>query len=114
MIKETYKIEDCPSTVTAQLKKIIAFVSQFDVKEVKNSMLDEDTQQFQQRLKEQYPDITKTLSTLAVYIRAGLPNKTISLLTGQQLKTLEMSRSRLRKALEVDGSVDLKSFLRQI
>ena len=77
-------------------------------------MLDADTQQFQQRLKEQYPDITKTLSTLAVYIRAGLQNKTISLLTGQQLKTLEMSRSRLRKALEVDGTVDLKSFLRQI
>lgn len=114
MIKETYKIEDCPSTVTAQLKKIIAFVSQFDVKEVKNSMLDADTQQFQQRLKEQYPNITKTLSTLAVYIRAGLHNKTISLLTGQQMKTLEMSRSRLRKALEVDGTTDLKSFLRQI
>ncbi|MDE5794440.1 MAG: tetratricopeptide repeat protein [Muribaculaceae bacterium] len=114
MIKETYKVEDCPSTVTAQLKKIIVFISQFDVKEVKNSMLDADTQQFQQRLKEQYPAITKTLSTLAVYIRAGLQNKTISLLTGQQLKTLEMSRSRLRKVLEVDGTVDLKSFLRQI
>lgn len=114
MIKETYKIQDCPSTVTAQLKKIIAFVSQFDVKEVKNSMLDADTQQFQQRLKEKYPNMTKALSTLAVYIRAGLHNKTISLLTGQQLKTLEMSRWRLRKALDVDGTTDLKSFLRQI
>lgn len=114
MIKDAYKMQDCPPTVTAQLKKIIAFVSQFDVKEVKNSMLDEDTQQFQERLKEQYPGVTKTLSTLAVYIRAGLPNKTISLLTGQQLKTLEMSRSRLRKALEVDGATDLKTFLRQI
>lgn len=114
MIKDTYKIQDCSSTVTAELKKIIAFVSQFDVKEIKNSMLDADTQQFQQRLKEQYPSMTKTLSTLAVYIRAGLNSKTISLLTGQQLKTLEMSRSRLRKALEVDGSTDLKSFLRKI
>jgi DNA-binding CsgD family transcriptional regulator len=51
---------------------------------------------------------------MAVYYRSGLSTREISVLTGKQTKTVTMARYRLKKELDIDDSVDLTDFLKQI
>lgn len=113
-IRENYKLDG--NEHVTHLKNVNSFIAQFQIKrDAKTPNKQEQQKQaFINRLKEKFPSITEGECTLAVYIRAGLSSKEISLLTGTQTTSVETSRHRLRKALELATENNMTEFLQQI
>ena len=62
-------------------------------------------------LKERYPNLTSGESKLCAYLRLNLTSKEISQLMSITLKSVELSRCRLRKKLNLHSDVNLANFL---
>ena len=84
--------------------------------------LDEDWDQFKrhfeqvhqgffQRLKEQYPDLTKNDLKLCAYLRINLSTKEISQMLNVLPTSIAMRRNRLRKKLNITQHIDLIEFM---
>lgn len=65
------------------------------------------------RLTERYPTLSKSEIRLCYYIKMGLSTKEIAPLLNVAPKSIEMSRYRLRKKLELDRSDNLSDFLQK-
>jgi len=61
-------------------------------------------QGFYDRLHELYPKLTTNERRLCAFLKLGMNSKEISALTGQSLKSIEMSRYRLRKKLGIQDN----------
>ena len=68
-------------------------------------------QGFFQRLKEQYPDLTKNDLKLCAYLRINLSSKEISQMLNILPASIDMRRNRLRKKLKLTQHVDLIEFM---
>jgi hypothetical protein len=115
MIKEGYKLN--LSQLIAHLKNTNNFISTCYYRVKENEQIDaiaEECNQFVERLVARYPHLSDTDRQMAVYYRCGLSTKEISVLTGKQSKTVTMARYRLKKELDIEESVDLTNFLKQI
>lgn len=116
MIKEGYKME--PNEQVAHLKKINAFISQYQAGDKTNDALllniEEKNQAFQNRLLLRHPKLTQGEKHLATLLRVNLSTKEIAMLTGNIPKTINMNRYRLRKALELPVDQDLTAYLQSI
>ncbi len=116
MIKEGYKME--PNEQVAHLKKINAFISQYQAGDKTNDALllniEEKNQAFQNRLLLRHPKLTQGEKHLATLLRVNLSTKEIAMLTGNIPKTINMNRYRLRKALELPVDQDLVAYLQSI
>ena len=66
---------------------------------------------FIQRLKIQYPDITPKDIRLCTYLKLNISTKEISNLLSISVRGVEKSRSRLRKKLNLPIEVDLAEFM---
>ena len=69
---------------------------------------------FQQNLTRKYPNLSHTELRLATFLRLGMNSKDIAAATFQTTESVKVGRSRLRKKLEVDKTMDLTTFLSQI
>ena len=69
---------------------------------------------FLNALKEQYPDLTAGDAKLCAYVRLNLTCKEISQLTNITVKSVELSRYRLRKKLRLSSEINLSNFLSSI
>jgi len=70
---------------------------------------------FYDRLLKLYPDISPNEMKLCGFLRLNMSSKEISKLTGQQVRTIEIERHRLRKKLGLSHTqVNLISFLAKI
>jgi hypothetical protein len=58
-------------------------------------------QGFYENLEQQYPKLTTNERRLCAFLKLGMNSKEISALTGQSLKSIDMSRYRLRKKLGI-------------
>ena len=76
--------------------------------------LDEVNQQFTQRLKAQFPLLTLYDLRLCTYIKTGLSTREIAEMMHVLPSSINVSRSRLRKKLNLDVKDDLFSFLESI
>lgn len=76
--------------------------------------LDELHQEFSQKLKLKYPELTVHDVRLATYIRIGLNSKEISGLLNIKPSSVYISRSRLRKKIDLDTDIDLHGYLNKI
>lgn len=116
MIKQGYKMDQ--QTLVPHLKKVNAFISQYQNGEKTNSTLlmnvEEKNQEFLQRLTERHPNLTQGERYLATLLRANLSTKEISMLTGNIPKTINMNRYRLRKSLNLSSEEDLTDYLQNI
>ena len=116
MIKEAYKMEY--KEILSHLKNINTFIFQFKKMEEENNGLtkdiEEQNQDFLNRLCEKHPNLTQGEKKLATFLRINLSTKEISLLTGISIKAIGMSRYRLRKTLELDPKEDISVYLRNI
>lgn len=116
MIKEGYKL-DANEQVT-HLKKINAFISQYQAGDKSNDTLllniEEKNQSFQERLLLRHPKLTPGEKHLATLLRVNLSTKEIAMLTGNIPKTINMNRYRLRKALDLPADEDLVAYLQSI
>ncbi|WP_353778053.1 tetratricopeptide repeat protein [Winogradskyella sp. 3972H.M.0a.05] len=68
---------------------------------------------FYEKLREQFPTLTKTEAKLCSFIRLNIDNNEIALLQNVALESVYRSRSRLRKKLNLSPKDDLNSFLNQ-
>lgn len=116
MIKQGYKMD--PQALIPHLKKVNAFISQYQSGDKANSALlmnvEEKNQEFLQRLAERHPNLTQGEKYLATLLRVNLSTKEISMLTGNVPKTINMNRYRLRKSLNLSSEEDLTDYLQNI
>lgn len=116
MIKQGYKMD--PQLLVPHLKKVNAFISQYQSGDKTNSALlmnvEEKNQEFLQRLSERHPNLTQGEKHLATLLRVNLSTKEISMLTGNVPKTINMNRYRLRKSLNISSEEDLTDYLQNI
>ncbi len=66
-----------------------------------------------ERLKRAYPDLTKMEFRLCCFIKMGLSTKEIAPLMNVAPKSVEMSRYRLRKKLQLERETNLSRFLQE-
>ena len=71
--------------------------------------------EFYDKLANRYPDLTANDLRLSAFLKLNMASKEISQLTGQQISTIEHTRSRIRKKLGISNTrIDLVTFLSQI
>lgn len=113
MIKEGYKLDQ--ANVIAHLKKINAFIGQYNNpdEEIRNITKEVElkNREFIMRLMDKHPDLTPSEKKLATLLRINLTTKEISLLTGVIPKSINMSRYRLRKRLNLNTDDDIYTYL---
>lgn len=113
MIKDGYKLDQ--ANVIAHLKKINAFIGQYNNpdEEIRNITreVEHNNQEFIKRLMQKHPDLTPSEKKLATLLRIKLSTKEISLLTGVIPKSINMSRYRLRKRLNLHTDEDIYTYL---
>jgi DNA-binding CsgD family transcriptional regulator len=76
--------------------------------------IDELHQDFFDKLREEFPDLTRYDLRLCAYIRIGFDSKEISDLLNIKPSSVYISRSRLRKKLNIETDKDLHSYLNSI
>lgn len=69
---------------------------------------------FYAALDERFPDLTPSERKLCAFLKLNMSSKEISVITHQNIKSIEIARTRLRKKLELTGSSqNLTEFLTQ-
>ncbi len=76
--------------------------------------MDELHQEFFKKLKEKFPDLSNNDLRLCAYLKIGLNSKEIAELLNIQPSSFYISRSRLRKKLNLKPEEDLYTFLNQV
>lgn len=76
-----------------------------------NSYFDEVHQDFLNRLKEKYPDLSPKELRLCAYLRMNLSTKEIAPLMNISVRGVEISRYRLRKKLNLASNTNLTDFI---
>jgi DNA-binding CsgD family transcriptional regulator len=79
--------------------------------ELFNSYFDEVHQDFIDRLKEQFSDLSPKELRLCAYLRMNISSKEIAPLMNISVRGVEISRYRLRKKLRLDHNANLTEFL---
>ncbi len=104
-----------PETLVTDVNKVIKSID-------KNITLDDDWQEFEQhfdqvhgdfikRLKARYPTLTTQETKLAAFLRVGMTTKEIASLLHNTVRSVEISRYRLRKKLKLDRETNLVDFM---
>ena len=76
--------------------------------------MDELHQQFFENLRQNYPDLTNYDLRLCAYLKLGFNSKEIANMLNIMPSSIYISRSRLRKKLNLDSESDLHGFLNSI
>lgn len=116
MIREAYRMD--PDAIVPHLRKTNAFISSCTANDKTSQSLlmkaEERNKDFLTRLTERHPALTKGERNLALLIRGGLSSKEVSMLLGIEPRTVNMSRYRLRKALDIPTEEDLHDYLQKL
>ncbi|MFK7949689.1 MAG: triple tyrosine motif-containing protein [Saprospiraceae bacterium] len=75
---------------------------------------DQVHEQFLQRLREKYPQLTPKDHRLCAYLRLNLSSKEIAPLMTISVRSVEVARYRLRKKLELENDVNLVEFMVEV
>ena len=97
------------------LKDTVKDLQHFNDKPLGNDFhtyFDEVHPGFLQRLSERFP-LSKTDLRLCAYLHLGMTTKEISALTFKEVRSVESSRNRLRKKLNLPPETNLQDFLKQ-
>lgn len=74
----------------------------------------DDEEAFLGRLLKQYPELSDNEKQLCVYLRMGLSTQEICVLTGNQPRSVNMARYRLRRALNLAETDNLEAVIARI
>ncbi len=115
-IKECYKLNQ--TDIVPQLKRINAFIKQNQANNKTNNnilnLIEKKSQEFIERLTLKHPSLTHGEVHLASLLRVDISTKDIAILTGNSPKSINMSRYRLRKSLNLESEEDLVAYLKSI
>lgn len=116
MVKDGYKLSG--DKVRNHLKQINIYIQQSLAGDQTDSMLMESIEdrniEYLNRLLKKHPDLTPGDKKLALLLRVDLSTKDIALLLGSNPKSVNMSRYRLRKSLNLDNGDNLIDYLQSI
>lgn len=116
LIKEGYKLNGSEATI--HMKKINAIITQYQNNDKTNSATLKSTEdinnEFIERLEKRHPNLTQGEKHLACLLRTDMSAKEIAIITGTTPKTVNMSRYRLRKSLNLSNETDLSEYIKQI
>ena len=76
--------------------------------------VNQNNELFYSALREKYPNLTPNEVRLSALIRLDLSSKEIASILNISSKSVEMNRYRLRKKMQLSGSVNLSEFIRGI
>ena len=116
-IKEKFKkLEQNPASLKTRLKEIQNIVdshlnSEDNTFEIQ---MDELHQQFFENLRNDFPDLTNYDLRLCAYIKLGFNSKEIANMLNIMPSSIYISRSRLRKKLNLDSDADLHGYLNSV
>lgn len=79
-----------------------------------NERIDEIYKDFLSRLEQQYPELTKTEKRLCIMLLINMSSKEIAAITNTTIRSVETSRYRLRKKLNLLRDDDMAEFLKKI
>lgn len=75
---------------------------------------DEVNNKFLKKIKQQYPQLTTSDLKLCAYLKMNLSTKELAPLLNISIRGVETGRYRLRRKLNIDGSIDLYEFMNSI
>ncbi|MBK8806516.1 MAG: hypothetical protein IPO21_07690 [Bacteroidales bacterium] len=119
MLKLKTKLEDVSENVNDQAKREIGKL----IREIKQDLdIDENWDQFEihfnevhnnfiERLKKEYPELTPSNLKMCAYLRMNLSSKEIATLLNISISGVEKSRYRLRKKLNLETEDNLVEFI---
>ena len=117
-ISEAINSKEAPHKVISSLSKI-----QMDIKQ--NIEHDNDWKKFEQnfdlvyedylkRLSEQFPQLNISDKKLCAYLKMDLSSKDIAPLLNMSVRSVEMTRYRLRKKMNLERDINLSEFLQSL
>ena len=116
MLKEAKKMHN--EELKTQLEKISSFIALYlkSNSNLKDTLLQIETlhSDFTERLMQKHGNLTKGDQKLATYLRIGLSNKDISILTDNPPNTINIARYRLRQHLNLQPKESLTEYIRKI
>ncbi len=98
-------------TKIAIIKKRISKETESKQKKVFETYFDEVHEEFFERLKKKFPQLSPKDLRLCAYIRMNIPTKEIATLLNISDRGVEITRYRLRKKLELSREINLSTFL---
>jgi ligand-binding sensor domain-containing protein/DNA-binding CsgD family transcriptional regulator len=97
--------------INSLLKKINKDIRNEKSWELFNNYFDEVHQDFIERLRQEYTDLTPKELRLCAYLRMNISTKEIAPLMNISVRGVEISRYRLRKKLKLDYNINLTDFI---
>lgn len=97
-----------------ELKELVLSLQHFNDKPLGDDFrvyFDEVHPGFLMRLSRQFPVLSKTDLRLCAYLHLGMTTKEIAALTFKEVRSVESSRNRLRKKLDLPPETNLQQFL---
>lgn len=107
------EMQDKPATSKTTLNEIRRLLNSYINVEDRTFeiQMDELHQEFFKKIKEQFPNLSNNDLRLCAYIKVGINAKEIAEILNIQPSSAYISRSRLRKKLNLDSEEDLYDFL---
>lgn len=116
--RKLYGSSKSDNKTTTTIQNIINQINTSDQEQLWNEFetsFNETNPEYLNRLSERYPDLTPNELKLCIFLNLNLRTKEISVITQQNLKSIEVARTRLRKKLGIDNtSTNISNFLRQV
>lgn len=110
------KLEQNPGSLKTRLKEIQNIIdSHLNLEDnTFEIQMDELHQQFFENLRDEFPELTNYDLRLCAYLKLGFNSKEIANMLNIMPSSIYISRSRLRKKLNLDTDADLHGFLNSI
>lgn len=70
--------------------------------------------EFLKTLSDKYPELTPGERRICTFLRLDMNTREISIITGQSLKSIEVTRTRIRKKLKLSRNENLTNFINRI
>jgi tetratricopeptide (TPR) repeat protein len=117
IIQRLQEIQDSSENSTDELNDI---VSELRVESPQSNWKEFEAQfiqvhpDFYKRLFERHPELTSYEQRICAFLRMNLNSKEISAITGRSLKSIEVTRSRIRTKLKLSRKDNLNSYLASV
>ena len=108
---EVVKRKEVLKDVLTSLHQKMSFSHEMDDLYLKAEKVHND---FPAKINERFPDLTEQEKRLTILLRVGFSSKEISSIMNISPKSVEISRYRLRKKLNIENKVNLTSFIKSI
>ena len=113
-IQSTTEDQTVKNKMVLLRKKIQKEIDDKQQNKVFETYFDEVHNEFFNRMKEKYPDLSPKELRLCAYIRMNISTKEIASLLNISYRGVEINRYRLRKKLDLERDVNLPTFLSNI